>query len=166
MISYNIISNSSPLIAFIKKRDLELLKKLFKNIIIPNAVYNELLNIPKNLEDEKKIFESAIKDKFIIIRKIKDFKIPDLNLGEGEIEAINLCFEIDNPLLLIDEKKGKKIAKTFNVKSLGTLGVLILAEKHGLKTYDNLLENLEILLKKGFYLSSHVITTFIKKIKS
>ena len=163
--SYNIISNSSPLIAFIKKRELELLKSLFGNITIPYAVYNEIVATPKILEDERKILDEAIKDKFIKIKKIQNFRFPDLNLGKGELEAINLAFEINNPLILIDEKKGINIAKSFNIKTLGTLGVLLLSKKKGIRNFDELLENIETLIKQNFYLSSDLITKFLKEIK-
>ncbi|MHA1377839.1 MAG: DUF3368 domain-containing protein [Candidatus Helarchaeota archaeon] len=163
--SFNIISNSSPLIAFIKKRDLGLLKSLFGNITIPYAVYNEIIDTPKNLDDERKILDVAIQNKFIHVKKIQNFKFPDLNLGKGELEAINLSFEINNPLLLIDEKKGIHIAKSFNIKTLGTLGVLLFAKKKGIRTFNELIENLDTLLKENFYLSSDLITKFVKEIK-
>ena len=40
-----------------------------------------------------------------------------LNLGKGEVEAINLCFEIKAPLLLIDEKKGRNIAQSYKLSA-------------------------------------------------
>ncbi|MHA1301333.1 MAG: DUF3368 domain-containing protein [Candidatus Helarchaeota archaeon] len=165
MSQFNIISNSSPLIAFIKKRDFGLLKSLFGNITIPHAVYNEITNTPKNLVDERKILDVAIQDKFIKVKKIQSFRFPDLNLGKGELEAINLAFEINNPLLLIDEKKGIKVANTFNIQTLGTLGILLLAKKKGIRKFDELIENIETLIKENFYLSSDLITKFIKEIK-
>lgn len=163
MTHYNIISNSSPLIALIKKRELYLLKELFDNIIIHKAVYNELIDISKKLEGEIKILEEAVKNKWITIEEVKNFKLSNLKLGKGEIAVINLCFEINNPLLLIDEKKGRYIAKSFKINTLGTLGILFLAKKKRLRTNKNLFDNLEILIKKDFYLSSEVITKFLMK---
>ncbi len=54
------------------------------------------------------------------IKKLKQLKIADLNLGKGEKETVNLCLEIENPFLLIDEKKGSSIAKAFKIQTLGT----------------------------------------------
>ena len=166
MTQFNIISNSSPLIAFTNKKDLTLLKDLFSNVIIPEAVYNELVFIPKKLEVELELLKNAIKNKWIIVKKLKNTKLSNLNLGKGETEALNLCFEINNPLLLIDEKKGRFIARSYKINTLGTLGVLILAKKRGLKTNENLLDNLDTLIKNDFYISSDVITQFLKDIKS
>lgn len=166
MKDYSIISNSSPLIAFIKKGELSLLKEIFEKIIIPEAVYNELTSISEKLKGKIEILDDAIKNEWIIIEKLKSSKLSDLNLGDGETEAINLCFELNNPFLLMDEKKGRYIAKSFKINTLGTLGVLILAKKKGLKTNENLLDNLDFLIKNKFYLSSDVITDFLKKINS
>jgi len=165
MTDFSYISNSSPLIAFIKKKELNLLKKLFKEIIIPEAVYEELIAKAKKQEGQVKLLEEAIKDGLIIVKNLKNFKIADLNLGKGEKEAINLCFEIENPLLLIDEKKGSSIARIFKIQTLGTLGILLLSKKRGIKTRGDLLDNLDILIKKNFYLSSEVITMFLKEIE-
>lgn len=165
MTDFSYISNSSPLIAFMKKKELNLLKKLFKEIIIPEAVFEELRAKAKKEEEQVKLLKEAIKDGLIIVKNLKNFKIADLNLGKGEKEAINLCFEIENPLLLIDEKKGSSIARVFKIQTLGTLGILLLSKKRGIKTRGDLLDNLDILIKKNFYLSSEVITMFLKEIE-
>ncbi len=70
----------------------------------------------------------AIEKRWIKVKKLKQYKISDLNLGKGEREAINLRFEFDNASLLIDEKKGRFIAKTFDIPVLGTLGILLLSK--------------------------------------
>ncbi len=165
MTDFSYISNSSPLIAYIKKNELSLLKKLFKEIIIPEAVFEELIAKAKKQEEQVKLLTEAIKEGLIIVKKLKNFKITDLDLGKGEKEAINLCFEIENPLLLIDEKKGSSIARVFKIQTLGTLGILLLSKKRGIKTRRDLLDNLDILIKKNFYLSSEVITMFLKEIE-
>ncbi|MBD3195114.1 MAG: hypothetical protein GF317_08675 [Candidatus Lokiarchaeota archaeon] len=62
----------------------------------------------------------------------------DLPLGKGETESINTCLEYDNALLLIDEKKGRNLAKSLNINTLGTLGILLLIKKSGLRTIQEL----------------------------
>lgn len=164
MKQYSIISNSTPLIAFIKKNELSILKSLFDEIIIPKAVYDEILNTPRTLNNEGEILKKEIKKKWILIKEITTLKFPELNLGRGETEALNLCIESDNPLLLIDEKKARNIAKSLKIDVLGTLGILSLVNKRGLKNEQDILEDLDLLIKKGFYLSSEVILGFLKKL--
>jgi len=164
MKQYSVISNSTPLIAFIKKNELSILKNLFKEIIIPKAVYDEILNTPRTSNKEGEILKKELKKKWILIKEITTPKFPELNLGRSETEAINLCIELNNPLLLIDEKKARNIAKSLKIDVLGTLGILSLVNKRGLKNEQEILENLDLLIKKGFYLSSEVILGFLKKL--
>jgi len=165
MKNYSIISNSTPLIAFIKKNELSLLKSLFNEIIIPKAVHEEIINAPDKLNKEGEILEEEIKKKWIIVKHVSALKFSKLNLGRGETEALNLCLITNDPLLLIDEKKGRRIAKSLNIEILGTLGILALAKEKRLKNEQELLENLDLLINRGFYLSSEVILTFIKNLK-
>ncbi|MHA1292832.1 MAG: DUF3368 domain-containing protein [Promethearchaeota archaeon] len=164
MTEYSYISDTTPLIAFIKKKALDILKRLFKKIYIPKAVFDELFFLPKKQEEQVQILKEAIKEGWIIVKQLKNIRISDLNVGKGETEAINMCFEFKNPLLLMDEKKGRNIARTFKIQTLGTLGILVLSKNKGYKTKETLLDNLDILLKKNFYISSEVITMFLKQI--
>jgi len=166
MKDYTIISDTTPLLAFIKKNELNLLKKLFVEIIIPEAVYDEILNTPKNLDNEIRILQEEMKKNWISKRKIKSPKYSDLGLGKGENEAINLCTEFEKSLLLIDGKKGRNIAKSLNIKILGTLGILSLLKRKDLKNNKELIQNIDLLLKKGFYLSSEVILNFINNLEN
>ena len=165
MNDYTIISDTTPILAFIKKNELDILKNLFNRVIIPKAVYDEILNTPKDLGNEARILQDELKKKWIIIIEIKSLKYSDLGLGKGENEAINLCMEYEKPLLLIDEKKGRNIAKSLKIKLLGTLGILNLIKKKDLKNIDELTKNINLLVKKGFYLSSEVILSFIDSLK-
>ena len=165
MIKHSVISNSTPLIAFVKKNELSVLKSLFNEIMIPKAVYDEILNLPQSFDNQGEIFKKEIKKKWIIVKEFSTHNFSKSNLGKGEIEALNLCFEVENPLLLMDEKKGRNIAKSFEIDVLGTLGILALAKKRNIKNEQNLLENLDLLIKRGFYLSSDVILKFLRELK-
>ena len=56
--------------------------------------------------------------------------IKSFNIDDGEIEAITLALELKS-MLIIDEKKGRKIALKQNLKIVGILGILI--QNHRLK---------------------------------
>jgi predicted nucleic acid-binding protein len=68
----------------------------------------------------------------------------ELILDKGEASVIALCLETENSLLIIDEKKGRRIAQELGVKIIGTLGVVISAKKRGLlDSVEKILEKLE-----------------------
>ena len=165
MTEHTIVSDSTPLIAFIKKNELDLLKTLFTEVLIPQGVYDEISKDTPKHTREKEVLVKEIENGWLKIRNVKSSKLSKLNLGKGEVEAINLCFEIKAPLLLIDEKKGRNIAESYKIDVIGTLGVLALANKRNLKNKQEINENLSLLIKKNFYFSSDIILHFLNKLK-
>ena len=96
-----IISNSSPLIFLAKINKLFLLKDLYKEIIIPQAVYKEVIVTGKIKQyGDAYIIEKALGDS-IIIKEVKGKMNSQLQkfLGDGEREAIELALEQKSKLL-------------------------------------------------------------------
>src|SRR6056297_1347560 len=115
-----IISDTSCLIALSRIEKLDLLKDLYQEIIITNDVYQE--------------FGGSLPD-WIIITEVKDKqKQKDIEerLDKGEASSIALALEIGNTTMIIDEVKGRKIAQSFNNDIIGTIGIILLANKKGL----------------------------------
>ena len=54
------------------------------------------------------------------------------NLDKGEASSIALALEIKDSMLIIDETKGRRIAKSYNIDIIGTIGILLLADNRGL----------------------------------
>ncbi len=87
-----VVSNSSPLIHLTKIGKLNLLKKFFKMVLIPEAVYIECIVEGKNREDANLIKNAD----WIKVEKIKDDNLVRLlysELDRGESEAIVLALE-------------------------------------------------------------------------
>ncbi|MHA1652279.1 MAG: hypothetical protein ACTSYB_19010 [Candidatus Helarchaeota archaeon] len=158
-----VISNMSPIIALLKKNELNLLKKLFHRIVIPPSVKDELIKSDSKDFSQINQLNNAI-DKWILVENADDLIIQESTLGKGELEAINLSLKYRDCLLLMDEKKGRTIAKTMNIKTLGVLGILALAIKKDIKDKNEIIKNIETLLQQGFYLSSEVILFFLKSL--
>ena len=53
-------------------------------------------------------------------------------MDQGESESVILYKELNADLLLIDDKKARKIAENFDIKCIGTLGILSVAKDKGL----------------------------------
>ncbi|MGN0438246.1 MAG: DUF3368 domain-containing protein [Lachnospiraceae bacterium] len=123
-----VISDTTPVISLIKMRKLELLKDLFGEVQIPEAVYRELTS-NKMFEDEA---EQVLSCDFIKCVALSDIHSVDLlrrstNLDAGESEAIILADSISDSILLVDEEKGRKVAKNMGLNIMGTIGVLLAA---------------------------------------
>ena len=122
-----IVSDSSPLTNLIQIGLLDVLEILFERIIIPVQVYKELsiYENQKNVLDERP---------WIVVKQVSNKKeVNKLNkrLDPGEAEAIILSMELGATSLLIDEKKGRRIAKQYGLKIVGLLGILVLAKRKG-----------------------------------
>ncbi|MDR9401138.1 MAG: DUF3368 domain-containing protein [Psychroflexus sp.] len=144
-----IISDTSCLIALSKIGKLDLLKELYQEIFITTEVYKE--------------FGGRLPDWIIIIEVKSKYKQKELEvkLDKGEASSIALALESKNPTLIIDEIKGRKIARSFNLNMIGTIGIIILAHKKGL--ISDVVEIILQLVRKGFRLSDTLISKIIEK---
>ena len=114
-----IISNSSPLIIIGKIRELELLKKLYKQIKIPKEVYIEVVEKGKEKREfdayliEEAINEGWIKVEYLTKKEIKNAKElhKRFQLSEGESEAIILAQRYKKSTLILDDLEAREIAK-------------------------------------------------------
>ncbi len=144
-----IISDTSCLIALDNAKILEILKDLYGGIQVTKEVseeFGELL--PEWI-------------KIISVRNKKRQTAFERRLDKGEASVITLALESDNALLIIDEAKGRNIAKFFGVDVIGTIGVLTLAYKKGL--ISDLLGTIFTLVDNGFRLSDAFLKQLIEK---
>ncbi len=144
-----IISDTSCLIALSNIGLLHILKELFGEVIITSEVKAE--------------FGSKLPD-WMIILQVKDrLKQTDIEtrLDRGEASSIALALEIQNSMLIIDEVKGRNIAKSLNIEIIGTVGIILLAGKKGL--IKDVVSVILILVNKGFRLSDKLIDKIIEK---
>ena len=117
-----IVSDATTLIILSDLGRLDLLENLFDKIYLPEAVHRELtFQGDPALPDR---FEIATPKKSELLATLKHL------LDPGESEAIALAKERNLPLI-IDEKKGRKIARSLDLKIIGLLGVIYLNVKRG-----------------------------------
>ncbi len=153
------ISNSSPLIFLAKINQLQLLKKLFRNIIIPSNVEKEILIGDK--PDSKSLFQ-AIKENWIKIENPK--KEINLEIGKGEGSAINLARE-KNDTLIIDDALGNKIANSFNIKTIRTTTIILMAVKSNFISKKEAIQLINKLIGLGYYISPKYYTSLLMKLR-
>jgi len=126
-----VVSNTSPITNLAAVNKLNLLQQLYGNIIIPEAVFQELtgINNPVPGGNEVQTFEWIQTRQVINRDQVTALR---LELDEGECEAIVLAMELNANRLLIDERRGRTIAVNLGLKITGVLGILIVAKRRGL----------------------------------
>ncbi len=157
------IANSTPLIYLAKLNRLNLLKKFFKIIYIPEEVKKEVVDQGKELnETDSLIVEKAINDGWIIVKKVEIIEIlRKTGIDKGEMEAISLAIEMKDNILL-DQTHARVAAELVNLKPRGTLYILFLALKKKEISYKEYIDLLQDLARYGFRMSQEVYIEAIK----
>ncbi len=158
-----VVSDTTALIILAKSNTLFLLSNIFKTIYIPNAVYNELIVKDDIVKYRIKNFDKLKIKKVNNLKILKNIK--KLNLDKGEIEAISLAIEL-NTILIIDEKKGRKIALDKNLKITGILGILIENYKQKFLTLEEVKLYFYTFKNHGYRISEKLEDIFFKRLKS
>ena len=155
-----IVSNTSPIINLAAINRLPILQELFKNIIIPEAVYNEIAVIGAGQPGSKEVRKfDWIKTQKVSNRSF--VKILQIDLDQGEAEAIALAAELSSDLLLIDEKIGRSVASQLDIKFVGLLGLLLEAKSKDIIGNIQPLLN-ELRVKAGFWISQQLYSRVLE----
>ena len=151
------IADSSSLIIFGKLNKIDILLRLFNEIEITDGVCKEAIleGLEKKFEDSF-ILKSHLDKSQIKIIKLDDKysrladKIQEIhNIGLGEAQAIALAKQLNRKELIIDEALARETAKSFGLKPIGSLRVLLLAYKRNLLNGKCVKELMNNMIKIG-----------------
>ena len=159
-----VVSDTTPIISLIKMGQLGILKKLFGIVQIPEAVYHELTGNILFKDEGEQVISSA----FIQCVTLEDKHSVDLlrrstNLDAGESEAILLADSISNSILLIDEEKGRRVARNMGLSITGTIGVLVNAYEEGFVDSDDIEVCIDIIRNSKLRISETLINLLYQK---
>lgn len=124
------VSNASPLINLARIGKLDLLRQLYGELFIPEAVWQEVVTDGVGQP-------GAVEVKTATWVKVQSVTNPLLvralrqELDAGEAEAIVLALEMGSELLLMDERLGREVAQYLGLHYIGLIGVLIEAKHKG-----------------------------------
>lgn len=143
-----VISDTSCLIIFQKIKEFDLLIEVYDNILTTPEVAEEF---SEQLPERIKIV--SVKDK-----KYQEFLETQVDIGEAS--AIALAKEMNNPLLLLDDLKARKLANKLNLKFTGTLGVINKAKQTGV--INEVKPLIDKLLATDFRISKNIINELLR----
>lgn len=123
-----LVADASALIALSACDSLHLLDVLFGNVIVPEAVYVEVVvtDKPQSLR-----LQSYLQGKVRPVNMDR-FVYLDVFADAGETQAMLLYKEVAADYLLIDDRRGRKVAHINQIKTIGSMGVLLQAKRLGL----------------------------------
>ena len=152
-----VISDTPPILSLLKAEQLDLLERLFDTVIVSETVYEELTTNPI-FENEKAVIVNC---SFIVIERVCNQESVKLlrniaGLDAGESETLILYEERNADLLLIDEHKGRSVARKMSVKHVGTMGILMMAYDKYFISASEIKHCLEVLMDKDIRLSKEL----------
>ena len=161
-----VVSDTTPLISLLKINQLDLLEKLFGEVLIPEAVFNEL-----TVDERFQLEAQLIRQKeFIAVKPVNNLESVSIlkratGLDQGESEAIVLTDELKADLLLMDEAKGRNVSAQMGLRIMGTIGILIAAyEEHEL-TADEVRECVDGLQRAGRHIGQRHYQMLLERLK-
>lgn len=141
-----VISDTSTLILFHKIDELNLLQK----------VYGELITTPEIAEEYGEKLPDWVKIQTVSDKKYQTFL--ETQVDYGEASAIALAMEYDDVLLLLDDLKARKLATRLKFKITGSLGVIHKAKQM------SIIEKVRPLIEKLLLSDFRVADTIIEEI--
>ncbi|MFB1501473.1 MULTISPECIES: DUF3368 domain-containing protein [unclassified Thiocapsa] len=155
-----IVCNTGPLIALERAGLIHLFGPLFGHVLIPTAVERELL---AGQPIGKSFFEATASGLIQVSTPVMplDPLLKSL-LDEGEAAVIQLAQALGIDQVLIDERKGRKVARDiYGLRTLGTVRVLLEAKQSGL--IESILQPLESMRERGYRIHEDIVQAALRQ---
>jgi uncharacterized protein len=126
-----VVSDTSPVLNLARIGRLDLLVSLYHHVVSPSAVYEELIRSQSDLPPAGDLASQA----WLTVATANDRdRVRELleYLDPGEADAIVLAIELRADLLLVDERRGRRVASESGLAITGLLGVIAAAKRAGL----------------------------------
>jgi len=147
-----VVSNTSPLMNLALIGEPDILSRLYGKVVIPDGVLQELcaVGVPGFALDPVShptwIGVVCVSNQPLVASL-------RLELDIGEAEAIALAVELAADLVLLDERKARRVAKRMGLERVGLLGVLLEAKGRGIVSEVRPILD-DLVAKAGFWLGS------------
>jgi uncharacterized protein len=155
-----LISNTGPIIALGIIDKIELLQRIFDEVVVPESVHNEIIQGGRQVSG----IASYEKATWIQVEALKTPMDPLLEtlLDRGEASVIHLAREKGADFVLIDERKARKIArKVYGMRVVGSAGILTEAKRRAF-IFD-VRGALEGMRQAGYWIHDDIMRAALRK---
>ncbi len=147
-----IISDTGPLLALAGIEQLGILQALFKQVLIPTAVWREC-------QAQRDVAALAIaqarQQGWLTVKTVAPPQDFPVCLGDGEQEAMQLAAEYPKPLLIMDDRLARREALQRQLNFVGTVKILWVAQQRGV--IADAVSVLDAMAANGYYLSRQLL---------
>ena len=160
-----LVVDTGPLIALSKTGHLDLLPDLFDDIVIPAAVLGEIA-----MPGETRSGSEIGSRRWVVTRGVSEAARVELqkssDIAAGEAEAILITADApDSTILLMDERRARRIAIDRGLQTLRTGALLVAAARRGLLQPDEVRQSLQMLQHER-YLDSRAVQDILALLRT
>ncbi|MBO3808270.1 MAG: hypothetical protein FGF50_01550 [Candidatus Brockarchaeota archaeon] len=164
-----LVFNSTPLIYLAKAGIIKRLTDLPFRLVTTRAVYQEVVEkgVEKHAEEVNELrdaFKSHIIQVVAHVNEDVVKKLKNSGIHYGEATVISLSIELDG-IAVMDDKRGRHVAKTLGVRVSSTPHVIIQLVKRGALTKQEGRQVIDRIIKEGWYCSIRSYAEIINAIE-
>ena len=158
-----VVADTSPLNYLLRIGHISVLPSLYREVLLPSEVLRELRH--PNAPTEVARWAGILPD-WVVVKQSKLNQLTGLDgLDAGERAAIALAVGTNANVLLIDERKARRIAESiFGLTVFGTLGILSAAHKAHLIDGEEAFRKLSALT--NFYQNADLRAAFLNSLET
>ena len=153
------VANASPIIALAKIGQLDLLTNLSREILLPQAVVDEIVAGPL-ADPARQRIESGWGGR--ATARLVGPGLLEWGLGPGETAVLALAHERPPAIAVLDDAAARTCAKAIGVPVIGSLGIVLRAKKQGL--LPAAADAMTALRNAGFYFDDEIVRRALQSI--
>lgn len=154
-----VIVNSTPLLVLGNIGQLDVLHKMYGEIIIPEAVFREVTEKEDAASQAVRAADNWIKVE--AVQNPSEYALYRARLHAGEVETMILAQQSPKAdLIVLDDNAARKTADFLGLTVTGTIGILLKAKQNGIIAQIKPLLN-EI-MQNGFFISDRLLQMILK----
>ncbi|MBN8436886.1 MAG: DUF3368 domain-containing protein [Candidatus Accumulibacter sp.] len=147
-----VVINASPLITLFRSGQSGLLPRLFKQIVVPETVWREVVVQGQGDRAARELSEQSWP---VRVDVVSSPRVAAWDLGAGETAVLSHALVTPPLRAVIDDMDARRCARTLGIPMLGTGGLLVLAKRRGLLTAVG--DGIEKLRDSGLWLSDDIV---------
>lgn len=151
-----VVADTSPINYLLLIDQLDLLPRLFQQVIVPDVVRDEMLDPSAPLVLRQWI---ANPPPWLVVQTVSRIDETLNALDPGEQAAITLAQTLPADLLIIDERLGRRAASDRRIPIIGTLGILDDAAHQGFVELSDAIARLQ---QTNFRISRRIIQKLLE----
>jgi len=155
----SVVADTGPIIALAVIGKLDVLRSLFDEVFVPEAVHEEIL---EGGADGVGI-SSYVRASWLRKQTLRSPLDPLVKsvLDKGEASVIQLAREAGTDWVLIDERKARKIAReVYGLKVVGSAGIIVVAKREGI--VQSVGDELNRMRDAGYWIHDDILAAAVR----